>query len=1216
MTTTSRTCSKCERELAPSAPEGLCPSCLLGRALLSEVEEDFADGAYHLGDYELIEPIARGGMGVVYRARQRALNRVVALKLISGGELAAPDYIERFRIEAEAAASLSHPNIVPIYEIGEEDGRHFFSMRLIEGGSLGERLERGRRFKPEAAARLVALLARAVHYAHQRGILHRDIKPNNVLLNEEGEPLLTDFGLAKLIECDSRLTGTLNILGTPAYISPEQAAGNTGHLTTAIDVYGLGAVLYELLTGAPPFVGDTTMATVRLVLDKDPERPSRRNPAVDRDLETICLKCLEKEPARRYASAEALAEDLERWERGEPITARPITARERTRKWMRRHPAYATAVAVSVLALLTSVITSNFARVRVAAALEITQEQKLEIEEQQTELALRQRETVRQLARSLFLQGVQHAETGRNSSALAYWSAALRLETNHHATAARIFHALTQHQYAHPATPPLGHGHFAAQCEFSPDGSRFAVVSRDHQYQAWIRDAATGELLHRVALGTFGTLLDWSPDGKKLATAAGLWGHGPGAVQIWDAATGEPLIEPIILPNGSSNLKFSPDGQGLAVATVADRVRVFDANTGQARFPDENAPHITELADLVWSPDAKWIFGGGAREIRQVNPWTGKVLHQWTACDPFIMQICLSSDGRTYAVRNTTSTVHVGDAVEHRPKWRLEHGQPVLSITFDPAGSLLATAAEDGRVRLWEMTQGMLLATFDMGTPQRLVRFTPDGKRILSHGFDEAVHIWEVATARPLCEPLRHAARIYHAAVDPTGERLLTGSIDGTVLIWRLDTARADALRLPHESSVVLGTISPKGEKLATVTERWTGHVWDRRSGAPIGKVIKLEDQVGGIEFSADEKWLLVQMGRGAQVWDAETGTAVSGRMPNEGYVREARFSPEGDRVVTGGGWEVRIWNWRTGELLLPPLKQAHSVAGVRFSADGAQVLVTTLSRELQIWDATTGEELLPRMRQDNSPAFTRYTPDGRQIFCGAGYTLRFWDALTRQPTPLVLQSETGFLNAAVSSDNSRIITTASDNLVRIFSGHTGEMLTAPVPHGGGVRALAFAHDGQRFAIGGAGGYAGVFDTHTGRSLTGPLWHDDGRVAGSPVQVRHVEFLPDGRQLFTVGTDGSARLWDLGPATTEPIPEWLPRLAEAVGGLRLQQTAAAFHLLPTPYEQYVEVRQKLQSSADPGSWAQLARWFFAEASQRARSPLFQSEFSLTTTAQR
>src|SRR5438094_5453640 len=308
------------------------------------------------GDYELLEEIGRGGQGVVYRARQKSLNRPVALKVIGLGQWATKVHLRRFRLEAEAAASLDHPCIVPIYEVGERGGQCYFSMKFVEGGQLDEVVKQ----TPSSirqAVELIAKVAGTVHYAHEHGILHRDIKPGNILLDGEGEPHLTDFGLARLVESESTITRTVEVLGTPSYMAPEQAAGNNpaaAGLTNAIDVYGLGAVLYQLLTGHPPFAGGTTYETIKLLLQTEPRPPRLWNPKVDHDLSTICLKCLEKDPQRRYSSALALAEDLERWLRHEPIQARHTGIVARGKKWLQRNPTVAAMVALS-LALIAAV---------------------------------------------------------------------------------------------------------------------------------------------------------------------------------------------------------------------------------------------------------------------------------------------------------------------------------------------------------------------------------------------------------------------------------------------------------------------------------------------------------------------------------------------------------------------------------------------------------------------------------------------------------------------------------------------------------------------------------------------------------------------------------------------------------------------------------------------------------------------------------------------
>jgi TolB-like protein/tRNA A-37 threonylcarbamoyl transferase component Bud32/cytochrome c-type biogenesis protein CcmH/NrfG len=343
MTNTSRVCPKCGATVFADAPQGCCSVCLVRTGLASLDDENdeaseptIARMLKDFGDYELLQEIGCGGQGVVYRARQKSLNRIVALKVIGLAHWATEAHVKRFRLEAEAAAGLNHPCIVPIYEVGERDGACYFSMGFVEGGQL----DAGAKREPmpiRHAAELIAKLARTVHYAHEHGILHRDIKPGNILLDANGEPHLTDFGLARLAETESTVTRTMEVLGTPSYMAPEQAVGNNARVAGATDIYGLGAVLYQLLTGHPPFAGGTTFETVRLVLDTEPRQPRLLNPKVDRDLATICLKCLEKDPQRRYSSALALAEDLERWLKHEPIRARRTGIFTRGRKSVRRN---------------------------------------------------------------------------------------------------------------------------------------------------------------------------------------------------------------------------------------------------------------------------------------------------------------------------------------------------------------------------------------------------------------------------------------------------------------------------------------------------------------------------------------------------------------------------------------------------------------------------------------------------------------------------------------------------------------------------------------------------------------------------------------------------------------------------------------------------------------------------------------------------------------
>src|SRR5438270_9477159 len=375
MSSVLRVCRKCGAEIFADTPEGLCTACLFETGLDLLAQPSVADGdgsnenvaasdanavahvkkpprpaktLANFGDYELFEEIGRGGQGVVYRARQKSLNRPVALKVIGLGHWATEAHLKRFRREAESAASLEHPCIVPIYEVGERGGSCYFSMKLVEGGQLDDVVRR-EPISIRRAVELIAKVARTVHYAHEHNILHRDIKPGNILLDTKGEPYLTDFGLARLVETESTVTRTQEVMGTPSYMAPEQAAGETTKLGRATDVYGLGAVLYQVLTGHPPFAGGTSYETIRLLLDAEPRPPRLLNPKIARDLSTICLKCLEKDPKRRYSSALALAEDLEHWLKHEPIQARRTGIFTRGRKWVRRNPTIAIMAALVLI---------------------------------------------------------------------------------------------------------------------------------------------------------------------------------------------------------------------------------------------------------------------------------------------------------------------------------------------------------------------------------------------------------------------------------------------------------------------------------------------------------------------------------------------------------------------------------------------------------------------------------------------------------------------------------------------------------------------------------------------------------------------------------------------------------------------------------------------------------------------------------------------------
>src|SRR5262245_11978949 len=504
--------------------------------------------------YEILGELGRGGMGVVYQARQLSLGRVVALKMILAGAHAGAQQRLRFRGEAEAAARLQHPNIVQVYEVGEQDGCPYFSLEYVDGRSLHEALAEGLPPPLEAAA-LVEQLARAADYAHRRGIVHRDLKPANVLLTQDGTPKITDFGRAKCLDGEQGRTRTGDILGTPCYMAPEQAGGKSKEIGPAADVYALGAILYQTLTGAPPIEGQSDWETVHLVLTAEPVPPSRRNPRVPRDLETICLRCLDKDPAKRYPSALALADDLRRFQSGQPIQARPVGWPERAVKWVRRRPALAALLAVSA-GLLLALLAGGWA----TALKESRSNRALQAAHQDLQEA--DRANRRALVRLNVTNGTHYLEDEDLFGSLVWFARALKLEEDearHQAHRTRIAAVLRE-------CPRLGqfwfHDGAVTDVTFSPDGRWVLTASDDHT--ARVRDAATGKPRFDAPLRHDAPVLraSFSPGGDRVVTAG-----ADGTARVWDAQTGQSLAPSMRHDGEVRSASFCPDGRRVLTAS-------------------------------------------------------------------------------------------------------------------------------------------------------------------------------------------------------------------------------------------------------------------------------------------------------------------------------------------------------------------------------------------------------------------------------------------------------------------------------------------------------------------------------------------------------------------------------------------------------------------------------------------------------------------------
>jgi WD40 repeat protein/serine/threonine protein kinase len=982
--------------------------------------------------YELLEEIGRGGMSVVYRARELSLNRIVALKMILVGGHADQEQLARFRAEAEAVARLRHPNIVQIFRVGEHEGLPFLALEYVEQGGFDKQLS-GAPQPPRWAAEVILTLAQAVQHAHAQGIIHRDLKPANVLVGDDGRLKVTDFGLAKqLDQAGQTVSGT--VLGTPEYMAPEQAGGHVRDLGPAADIYALGVILYELLTGRPPFRGSTMLETLDQVRSEEPVPPRRFIPKLPRDLETICLKCLGKSPRDRYSTAAQLAEDLELFLEDRPIKARPIGPLGRAWRWRRRNPVVAAlglGVATLVIVAATSAIIAAF-EYRAKADTEARARAALEEQLYANRIAVAERELT------------LHQDVGLASKLLEQCPERLRgWEWDY-----------LMHLREDERAPITGHEGGLWSAVFSPDGRRIATASIDGTARVW--DAATGRLLytfhgHEIRLPLAPRVpvmcVAFSPDGQYIASgslAPNLKDlkdisnprKAKGVVHIWEADSGRVVTTFDQQKGIVDTLAFSPDGSRIASSSVSDEngFAIWDTKTGQ-----------------------------------QLGLLRGHASH--------VHKVCFSPDGLLIASGSTDGTVKLWDAATLREVRSIDaHVAPVYGLAFSSDGRRLATASMDGTVGVWDVATGALTLERLRGHTgaTMTVAFSPDDRRIATGGYDKTVRLWDAATGVEKITLRGHTDLVTSVAFSPDGRQLVSASFDKEARVW--DASRVEPVVGPglftlggHTDRVNMVAFRRDGRLLASSSWDMTVRLWDGENGQAVRTLQGHKGPVWGIAFSPDGKRLAsASWDRTARVWDVESGQEVAVFTGHPTPVQGLAFSPDGESVASSS-FEglVKVWDAATGRETASLAGHLFPALAVAFSPDGKYVASGSGDRTVKVWDIAAGREVVTFKGHSALVNSVAFSPDGQRVASASwDQTVRIWDARTGKVRLSLLGHTDRVQGVAFSPDGTLIATASEDKTVRIWDAVTGQEVVPPRRHQGIVWSVAFSPDGTRVAAG------------------------------------------------------------------------------------------------------------------------------------------------------